>query len=201
LTAPVIVLASGGLDSTACIAYYIEQDAPVSALWVDYRQPAARAEENAIKRIVRHYQVPIQKLNVKGINWPKLTRDKLFEFRGRNLSLVSLALNTSPEDGALIALGIHKDTPFSDCSASFAERTDDLLALLSDGRVRLDCPFLNWTKSDIASYAANQRIPFKLIYSCERGEVPPCKECAKCRDLLAASEIVGSVFSDNDSEH
>ncbi|MBK8024154.1 MAG: 7-cyano-7-deazaguanine synthase [Chloroflexi bacterium] len=49
----VIVLASGGLDSTACIAYYLNLGYEVKPLWMNYGQKAARMENFAIRRVTR----------------------------------------------------------------------------------------------------------------------------------------------------
>ncbi|MDP9351404.1 MAG: 7-cyano-7-deazaguanine synthase [Chloroflexota bacterium] len=185
---PVTVLASGGLDSATCLAYYLQQRMSTQALWVSYGQRAARVEEKAIERIVAHYQVPLQKLRVEGVSWPEIGGD-LFEFRGRNLTLASLALNASPPEGGLIALGVHHGARFPDCGTAFVEQLDRMLMLLSSGRVRLDCPFLEWGKEEVASYAVSLGVPVDLTYSCERGTVPACGECVKCRDRATLTKL------------
>jgi 7-cyano-7-deazaguanine synthase len=188
--AAVTVLASGGLDSTACLSYYLAESYDVNALWIDYGQPAARAEEGAIGRITDYYEIPLQKVFVAGLDWPIIRSGELFEFRGRNLTLVALALNTAKKNNGLLALGIHRGAPFSDCSTTFAQQLGDLVAFLSNGCLRLDCPFLHWSKLEIAKYAEANAVPIHLTYSCERGSVPPCKECVKCRD---AQEILNAL--------
>jgi 7-cyano-7-deazaguanine synthase len=187
--AAVTVLASGGLDSTACLRYYLAESHRVNALWVDYGQPAARAEESAIEHITGFYGIPLQKVSIVGIDWPEMGSE-LFEFRGRNMTLVALALNTTAMRTGLLALGIHQGTPFPDCSVTFVQQLGDLVAFLSDGCLRLDCPFLQWSKLDIARYAEANAVPIQLTYSCEKGSMPPCKECVKCRD---AQEIFSAL--------
>ena len=186
--AVITVLASGGLDSTVCLGYYVAEGYAVHALWIDCGQAAAQAEESAVEQVTAHYNISLQKIHTTGINWPKLDSE-LFEFRGRNLSLVSLALNTAPVEPGLIALGIHQGTSFADCTDTFAEQLNMLIIFLSDGNIRLDCPFLQWSKLDIARYALTHSVPIDLTYSCEKGLRPPCKECVKCRDTQA-------IFSD-----
>ena len=185
----VTVLASGGLDSTACLSYYLAVGYAVHALWVDYGQAAALAESAAVARVVAYYGVALRKLHVAGIEWPALP-GQLLEFRGRNLTLVSLALNTAAHGAGLIALGIHQGTGFADCSEGFARQAGELLELLSGGRLRLDCPFVHWSKLDVARYAVSQGVPLDLTYSCERGSVPPCKECVKCQDVEMISKAL-----------
>ena len=183
----VTVLASGGIDSTACLHYYLSAGYDVHALWVDYGQPATSAESAAVGRIAEHYSLPLKKVRIAGLDWPNLP-GQLFEFRGRNLTLVSLALNTAAGGNGLIALGIHQGTAFADCSEDFVYRTDGLVASLSEGRFRLDCPFVRWSKLEVAHYAVSTGVPLDLTYSCERGSLPPCKECVKCRDVAQISK-------------
>lgn len=181
----VTVLSSGGMDSTACLAYYLARGNNVRALWVDYGQPAAAAELAAVQRIAAHYGLPLIKLRVEGLQW-RLRGGALLEYPGRNLTLAALALNAQVEPG-LIALGIHAGSEFADCSEGFIGKLDDLVELLSRGRVRLDCPFLHWAKVDIAQWGWQVGVPYHLTYSCERGSIPPCEECLKCQE---ATEIL-----------
>lgn len=187
--AMITVLASGGLDSTTCLSYYQAAGYAVRALWIDFGQPAGRAEEQAVERIAGFYHVPLQKVRVRGISWPQLGNEP-FEYRGRNLTLVSLALNTATIEPGLIALGIHQGTSFLDCSPAFCEQLNELLILLSNGLIRLDCPFLHWSKEDIFDYALSNDVPIELTYSCEKGSIPPCEECVKCRDIRAISNAL-----------
>lgn len=198
MTSPVIVLASGGRDSATCIAYYREQERDTRALWIDYRQRAARREEEAVERVAAHYKIPLQKIDLKGVRWPRLGGE-LFEYRGRNLTLAAIALNTAPAGGALVAIGIHQGTPFADCDPTFVAQVDQLLGLLSDGLVRLDCPFVEWPKEAVARYGAAQGVPLNLTYSCERGKPTPCGECVKCRDNLALDELLSNVSANRDA--
>lgn len=178
----ITVLASGGLDSTACLAYYIAEGYSVRALWIDYGQAAALTEECAVEQVTAYYTIPLQKIRTTGIHWPTLGSE-LFEFRGRNLTLVSLACNTVPLEAGIIALGIHQGTDFADCTEAFRDQVNNLLIFLSDGSLRLDCPFIQWSKLDIARYALAHAVPIDITYSCEKGLYPPCKECMKCRDM------------------
>ena len=197
----ITVLASGGLDSTACLAYYMTAGYKVRALWIDYAQAAASAEESAIEQITAYYSLPLQKILISGIHWPPLGKE-LFEYRGRNLTLLSLAYNTAPFEPGLIALGIHQGTDFVDCTEAFVDQVNQLLIFLSDGSSRIDCPFLRWSKLDIARYAMTQHVPIDLTYSCEKGLRPPCKECMKCRDIQTMlSDLETGSVEDENSQH
>jgi tRNA(Ile)-lysidine synthase TilS/MesJ len=51
----VSVLLSGGLDSSACIHYYLSQSFKVNAIFIDYGQKANENELNSAINIARHY--------------------------------------------------------------------------------------------------------------------------------------------------
>lgn len=189
----VIVLASGGLDSAACIAYYLAQGFAVSGLWVDYGQAAAALEEASAERVATHFGIWLRKVRVTGLHWQDASGrgnrdhydDCLFEYRGRNLTLAALALNSAPPGPGLVALGIHAGTSFADCSDTFVDSLDRMLRLLSEDMLRLDCPFLSWPKLEIARYALARGMPIDVTYSCIRGLPGGCQECEKCRDVEA----------------
>lgn len=197
----VIVLASGGLDSAACIAYYLAEGFAVQGLWIDYGQAAAALEEAAAEQIAAHYGIPLRKVRIGGLQWQDRNgrgehdhqEGYLFEYRGRNLTLAALALNAAPPGPGLVALGIHAGTSFADCSGTFVESLDCMLQLLSEEMLRLDCPFLNWPKLEIARYALMQGAPMDLTYSCIRGQPGGCQECEKCRDVQATLTALRSI--------
>jgi len=181
------VLTSGGIDSTACLAYFVARANPVEALYIDYGQPAALAESESAVRIAAHFRVPLTSIRLEGIPWRVEGAPR--EYPARNLTLAALAMNAHHDIG-LIALGIHSGTHFRDCAEEFVERFDALAMFLSDGRIRFDCPFVTWSKLDVARWAHTVGIPWHLTYSCERGVNPPCEECAKCRET---AEIMNAL--------
>jgi 7-cyano-7-deazaguanine synthase len=55
----VLVLLSGGIDSAACLDFYLDLGRTPCALFVDYGQLAARAELRAALAVADYYSVPI----------------------------------------------------------------------------------------------------------------------------------------------
>lgn len=53
--ANVLVLCSGGIDSTACLSYYLLNGYSPCALWVDYGQAARVPELNAVKAVTEYF--------------------------------------------------------------------------------------------------------------------------------------------------
>lgn len=174
----VIVLASGGLDSTACIAYYLRLGYAVKPLWVNYGQKAKRMEKLAVQRVAKFYKLPLQTVLLKGFKWT--ASDENPEYLGRNAIMALLgAISLSHENG-LISMGIHAGTDYVDCSETFQGQITDLIALLFHGLVGIDFPFAKWHKAEIAQFSVQYGVPTDITYSCLEGTSPPCGRCESC---------------------
>lgn len=173
----VLVLLSGGIDSSTCIAFYHEQGLTVKALFVDYGQPGARLERVAATAISRHYGIELHEANVRGVAG---TPEGFVP--GRNVLLVAAALSTVVPDSGLIALGIHAGTPYPDCKPGFLTACQGLADVYHGGAVRVAAPFVEWSKADILTAARNLKVPLQRTYSCEAGKAVACGVCLSCLD-------------------
>lgn len=181
----VLVLLSGGIDSTACIDFYRQLGRSPCAAFVDYGQAAARLEARAANAVTEHYSVPLLSLTWRGCQ----TKGGGL-IPGRNCFLISAALMERPRSVSLIAIGVHAGTEYPDCSQLFLARMQSLLGVSENGAVQLAAPFATWSKADIIAYCGIRKVPVHLTYSCERGTEPPCGLCLSCKDrrlLLASS--------------
>ena len=176
----VTVLLSGGIDSTACLAYYLAQEFSASALFIDYGQAAGARESTAAKAVCGHYKVPLDKLTVSGVN----IREGGY-ILGRNAFLLHTALLAFNRPSGIIALGVHAGTTYVDCSEQFIQQAQRSFDLYADGRIRIDAPFIGWNKREIWEYSRQVEAPLDLTYSCELGQEQPCGKCISCLDLEA----------------
>ena len=174
----VTVLLSGGIDSAACVAFYMASGHRVSALHVDYGQLARHDERQAALAIAVQMRVPLKILSIHDCI-PK--RDG--QIRGRNCFLISLAVMEAESEAQLLALGVHSGTPYYDCSSAFMQMMNALVVSQTDGMVQVGAPFLAGTKRQIWVFAANCDVPLSLTYSCERGGKVTCGACPSCKAL------------------
>ncbi len=174
---PCMVLASGGIDSSACLSYYKGRGHPVTALFVDYSQPARIMEERAVSAICAALGVPLMISRVLGGH---RTKGMLL---GRNALLLDLALMTVKFDVGLVATGVHAGTRYPDCSVSFIRAVQSVYDHYTAGNVRVEAPFARWSKGELYSFALRQEIPMNLTYSCLTGQDPSCGSCESCQDL------------------
>jgi 7-cyano-7-deazaguanine synthase len=178
-----LVLASGGIDSSACIKYYQDLGFEVRGVFVDYGQKARLKEWESAQKIAAFYKIKIESLIIKHPG-----RISSGEIRGRNGFLIMAAMLANPDFLGLISLGIHAGVPYYDCSKSFANKMSILVTEYSDGRLKLDFPFITWDKKMIFSYCKDMDVPIHLTYSCENGD-DPCGSCQSCLDRSALNVI------------
>lgn len=175
-----IVLLSGGIDSTACIYYYINQGFNVKAVFIDYGQIASKKELESAKKIAALYEV-----NLDIITLDHSLKFAQGEIKGRNAFLIfAVLLNYSKLQG-LISLGIHSGTSYYDCSEHFSKNIQKILDGYTNGQLVLDTPFLKWDKKMVYNYCKINEIPIHLTYSCENGTDEPCGICNSCKDRRA----------------
>lgn len=178
-----LVLASGGIDSTACIKYYQDLGFNVRGFFVDYGQRARQQEWTSVQRIAAFYNIKIESMAVQN---PR--RLPYGEIKGRNAFLIMSALLANPDFVGLISLGVHAGVPYYDCSKGFIEKINALVTDYSDGQIKIDAPFIDWDKKMIVSYCRDFEVPMHLTYSCENGD-EPCGNCLSCLDRSALNVI------------
>ena len=177
----VCVLLSGGIDSTACVAFYLDVGRRPCAVFVDYQQPAAQREAIAAQEIADYYGVALAKLNWVG----RMTKTHGL-IPARNAFLLMAALMERLPTVTTIAMGIHAGTDYKDCSPEFIEQMQSLFSVYSDGDVSIGVPFIDWTKADIWAFCQSRDVPVELTWSCERSVDQPCGQCLSCLDREAA---------------
>jgi len=181
----VVILFSGGIDSTACISYYQQRNFKVEGLFINYGQKAYKYEKNAVEKISEYFKINTQIIK---INAKLIIENGIIQ--GRNNFLLSVALMNFPYSNGLISLGIHSSTIFPDCSQNFIQKEQEIFDLYSSGNIIIDCPFVNMTKRDIFEFCVINKLPLNLTYSCENGAAKqPCGKCSTCKDLIELYEI------------
>ena len=174
---PVTILLSGGLDSAACVSFYLTSGSPVDAIFVDYGQPAARFEFSAASAIASQLAINLSTIECRGFH-----ADPTTEVMGRNGFLYFAALVQGGRRRRLIASGLHDGTPFYDSSPRFLRAVDSLIAEQTNGMVRAVAPFLTWSKALVWKFCEEQSVPIQLTRSCDAGSAAACGECISCLD-------------------
>jgi len=149
----VLILLSGGLDSTACVHYYRDLNFKIKLIFVDYGQNASQMEFNSASNISDYYGIKLDY-----IKFSSAQKYSDGEIRGRNAFLVMAVLLAYPTANGLISIGIHSGTFYYDCSESFVKKINSILCDYTNGQLILDTPFLKWDKKMIFNYCRGHNL-------------------------------------------
>lgn len=214
--AKALVLFSGGVDSTTCLALAIDKYGAenVTALSVYYGQKHSK-ELEAAQKIKDYYNVELINLDLS----------KMFEYSDCSLlsgseeeiphesyseqikktdgkpvstyvpfrnglflaSAASIALSLGCE---IIYYGAHSDdaagSAYPDCSAEFNAAMNEAIYLGSGKQVRITAPFVNMSKAQVVKRGVELGVPYEMTWSCYEGGDKMCGVCGTCRDRKVA---------------
>lgn len=215
-----LVLLSGGVDSSTCLAVAKEKYGDeVIALSLFYGQKHAK-ELEAAAAIASYYGVELLTLDLASIfngsncsllvgsnedipltsygeqlhNQPTKPVSTYVPFRnGLFLSTAaSIALSYGCE---VIYYGPHQDdaagSAYPDCSVAFNTAMAEAIYLGSGRQLKIEAPFVNKHKKDIVAAGLRLRVPYELTWSCYCGGEKPCGKCGTCRDRAEAFKANG----------
>lgn len=216
-----LVLLSGGLDSTTCLAMVIDKYGKenVIALSLYYGQKHSKELECA-KKISKHYGVKHIKFDVSKIfessncsllasstnQIPEKSYDEqLKETNGqpvttyvpfRNGLFLSIAASIAiSNECEYIFYAAHRDdaagNAYPDCSEQFNNAMTEAIKLGSGDKITVCDPFIDKTKADIVKLGTELKVPYELTWSCYNGGEKPCGKCGTCIDRAKAFEING----------
>ncbi len=194
----IIILHSGGLDSTVCLAMGLKNGHEVVSLGIDYGQ-RHRLELEYAKSQCKRFGV---ERHVIKLEWDKPAREipknrSIAEIKsgvstaflpGRNIVFFSIACAEAAGIGATeIWTGVNAIdfSGYPDCRPDFIESYSNMLSLGIPGGPKLISPILHKTKSEIAGIAKDLGIHKGDTWSCyspqfHAGGVSPCGSCDAC---------------------
>ncbi|MBR3667192.1 MAG: 7-cyano-7-deazaguanine synthase QueC [Ruminococcus sp.] len=216
-----LVLFSGGVDSTTCLAIAVDKYGAdeVLALSLYYGQKHSR-ELEAARKIAAHYGVKHKELDLalifadsdctllKGSEGeiPKESyAEQLEKTDGKPVSTyvpfrnglflasaASIALSNGCKE---IYYGAHSDdaagNAYPDCSSDFNDAINRAIYLGSGGELRVTAPFIGMNKAQVIAKGLALGVPYELTWSCYEGGDKPCGVCGTCRDRIAAFRANG----------
>lgn len=211
-----LVLCSGGVDSTTCLAIAAEKygAGEVLALSISYGQKHT-GELAAAKAVAAYYGVQQRFLDLsvlfEGSDCSLLKgssqeipqesyAEQLTKTNGqpvstyvpfRNGLFLSAAASIALSNGCTeIYYGAHSDdaagNAYPDCSADFNEAIGRAVYLGSGSQLRVTAPFIGLTKAQVVAKGLALHAPYHLTWSCYEGGAVPCGRCGTCRDRQAA---------------
>lgn len=193
-----VVLLSGGVDSTVCVAWELLLDHEVSCLTVDYGQLHIR-EVQAARLVAELYGLShcVVKVDPVLFGGSAITGggdvpeghaeapDATY-VPARNTMLVALAAAYAESIGAgIVVLGANADDQagYPDCRWDFIQAYRNVLSLGTVNKVWLSAPLLKLSKREVVVLGQRLDAPLGLTWSCYRGGEQPCGMCGACTSL------------------
>ncbi len=203
---PAVVLFSGGLDSSTCLAIAREEGFVPHALAVRYGQRHAH-ELRAAERVAAAAGVPLKvvELDLRAIGGSALTGElavpkdaplgqgiPVTYVPARNTVLLALALGYAEVLGAqdlYIGVNAIDYSGYPDCRPAFVRAFEALAnvatAAAVEGRARytVHAPLLQLSKAEIIRLGTRLGVPYGLTHSCydPDPEGRACGRCDSCR--------------------
>jgi len=211
-----VVLLSGGMDSSTCLALAVRDGRPTHALTVEYGQRHVR-ELRAARAIARHFGVerhaelrlPLGPLLESSLTrpgrrlpsgGPRAGRIPSTYVPARNTILLSVALGYAESHG-LDSLWIGANaidySGYPDCRPEFLRAFERLARLgtragQQRGRpFRVRAPLIRRSKAEIVALGERLGVPWELTWSCYAGGRRPCGRCDSCRLRARGFAAVG----------
>ena len=189
----IVLLASGGLDSTLSAILAVEQGVEIHPLFVDYGQIAKERELNACLVNYKHYGLPEPKVvDVSGFGelYPSgLTNSKMDIFEdaflpGRNMLFLLVGATYACNVGAnSISTGLLSEdvSLFPDQTKAFLAKAQELITMMTGRELQILAPLMDFTKRDVVALAEKKGIIG--TYSCHAGGEVPCGVCIACKEF------------------
>ncbi len=207
----VVVVYSGGLDSTVLLYHLRSEGHTVRALSVDYGQRHRReldaAADIATALGLEHRIVDLTNFGAL-VSWSALTSSAIAVPReeyarenmevttvpNRNMVLLALAIAWAAgqhDDAVAFAAHAGRTLTYPDCRPEFAAAMDHAARLADWRPIAVLAPFVTWRKADIVRRGHALGVPLERTWSCYIGGPRHCGECATCRDRRAAFAEAG----------
>ncbi|XVJ51473.1 MAG: 7-cyano-7-deazaguanine synthase [Vampirovibrio sp.] len=215
---PVLVLLSGGLDSTVSLATVMNDPTKevLRCIAFDYGQRSWVKEQQAVRQISAHYHLPLQTIK---LDWLKALVPEGYspEFKGiathltdvwvpnRNGVMLNIAASIAESIGAnAIAFGANLD----EADAGFPDNGEEFWHLLNQcfkrstlKGIKVWAPVGDLRKTDIVRRGVRLQAPLNLIWSCYGNGALHCGHCSSCLHLKRGLAHLGEASPLRFAEH
>jgi len=207
----IVVVFSGGMDSTVLLHHLLHEGHEVKALSVNYGQRHGR-ELDAARGLCKLLSIEHREVDLSSIA-PLLSASALTNTTStipeghyqddsmritvvpnRNMILLSVAASWAiNEKFDAIAYGAHHGDHaiYPDCREEFVTPLAEAIRRADWHEVSLLRPFIGWTKTDICRRGAELNVPFELTWSCYNGGELHCGRCGTCTERREAFALAG----------
>jgi 7-cyano-7-deazaguanine synthase len=215
--ARVLVVLSGGMDSTVCAALAVRDFGAenVAALHVDYGQRTERRERQAYQEICDRMglvtRLAVRTAFFRALGGSALTDEQIAVPRAgpeigveipvtyvpfRNSHFLSAAVSWAEVLGAekiYIGAVAQDSSGYPDCRPEFYAAFNEAVRTgTKEGRIRIETPLIALRKAEIVRLGLELGAPFDLTWSCYSREDWACGACDSCALRLRAFAAAGA---------
>ena len=215
--ATVLVVLSGGMDSTVCAALAVRDFGAdhIAALHIDYGQRTERREQQAFQEICDRLgirtRLAVQTAFFRAIGGSALTDRQIDVPQAgpeigaeipvtyvpfRNSHFLSAAVSWAEVLGAEhIYIGaVQQDSSgYPDCRPEFYQAFNEAVRTgTKEGKIRIETPLISMRKAEIVRLGLELGAPFDLTWSCYSREDQACGVCDSCVLRLRAFAAAGA---------
>lgn len=207
-----LLLASGGMDSTVLAYKLAKERKKVIVLFIDYGQHCRDKEYRTLLKVIPPeyinnvrvirigdvYKESNSRMIIEANLWEDSVVAEDMYLPYRNILFLSLASAYAQSMGikdvftAFINSNHAKEI---DCSMDFFTKLESLL--LEFGSTRINMPFRNMTKTEVAKLGLELGAPIEMTYSCQVNAHMPCGACPNCVDRIVA---INNILKEKNNE-
>ncbi len=207
----IVVVYSGGMDSTVLLYHLAAQGHQIRALSVNYgqrhRKELSAAREICVRLGINHQEVDLSSITplLSGSALTNAAIDlpaghyedqsmRITVVPNRNMILLSLATAWAINERCdAVAYGAHSGDHaiYPDCRETFVTPLAEAIRHCDWHQVSLLRPFIGMTKGDICQLGASLAVPFEKTWSCYGGGMRHCGGCGTCTERREACEHAG----------
>jgi 7-cyano-7-deazaguanine synthase len=206
----VVVILSGGMDSTTCLYYALSKGYEVvSCIGYEYGSKHNFRELAVAKKTCQKLNVPFSVVRLDfglfesnllktGAEIPNghyedpVMKKTVVPFRnGIMLSYSAGIAESLKADGIMLGNHAGDHAVYPDCRQHFIEPMSQAIRKGTYSEIELLSPFCNKTKADIAKIGHNLGVDWLLTYSCYKGGDSHCGVCATCVERREAFQLAG----------
>lgn len=196
----VLLLASGGLDSTTVAYQLASTGVEVVPIFFDYGQHCVGVEWSRVNEVLPSDTQRPERFDISSIFrgsssrliceadlWTEEVKDDDLYIPYRTMLFFAAAAAHAQTVGILdVYTGFINSNHAKeiDCTAAFMDSLDGLTS--SIGPVRFHSPYRYSSKADVARTAAELGVPIGRTYSCQAAAQFPCGACPNCVERLYA---------------
>jgi 7-cyano-7-deazaguanine synthase len=207
----VLVVLSGGMDSTAALAWAKKEHEVIGAVNFQYGSKHNGQEHFAVNSIAKFYDVPLTQIDLDFIN--RYFKSDLLKTGGdipeghyadesmkrtvvpfRNGIMLAVAAGLAESMGADgILLGNHAGDHaiYPDCRAEFIDHMSEAIHSGTYAKIQVLSPFCFIDKAAIAKIGHELKVPFHLTWTCYKGGENHCGKCGSCVERREAFQLAG----------